>query len=134
MNTKIWLSGTAILLGLAGIAASFLPHEILEALGISPTGATPVIIQLLGALLFAFAIANWTARGSAIGGIYNRPLAAGNLTHFTIGALTLMQAALARGDNWFLTGAALVYLVLAIGSARIFFSRGTGPARDPKPN
>ncbi|HEX8618771.1 MAG TPA: hypothetical protein VF911_14400, partial [Thermoanaerobaculia bacterium] len=96
MNTKILLTLSAVVMGAMGIAASFAPHEILHSFGSAATGVLPLLVQLLGASLFGLAMANWLARGSLIGGIYNRPLAVGNLAHFTIGALALLRAPMAE--------------------------------------
>ena len=51
------------------------------------------MLQIMGALYFSFAMINWMAKGAIIGGIYNKPLAIGNFTHFFIGALALIKAA-----------------------------------------
>ena len=119
INTRLLLSASAVVLGIAGIAASFLPREILRALAIEPAGLVPVLVQLLGAALFAFAMVNWTARGSLIGGIYNRAVALGNLTHFVVGGLALAKAALSQGGVVWVMAA--VYLVFAIGFTMVFF-------------
>ena len=122
MNTKVLLSTSALVMGIAGIAGSFLPDELLRVLGVAPVVAVTVIVQLLAALLFAFAMVNWTARGSLIGGIYNRPVALGNLTHFVIGALALLKAAMTAGPHRaILAIAAAVYVLFAVGFALLFF-------------
>jgi len=121
VNTKLLLSASAVVLGVAGIAASFLPQELLRAADVESTALLPVFIQLLGALWFAFAMVNWTARGSLIGGIYNRAVAIGNLTHFVIGSFALVKGAMATQDSrlWILT---IVYAIFAIAFALLFFS------------
>lgn len=121
VNTKLLLAVSAVVLGAAGIAGSFAPAEIAEAAGLPPTGGLPVVIQLLAALWFAFAMVNWTARGSLIGGIYNRPIAIGNLTHWTIGALALAKF-IAAGERrpLFLIATAL-YLLFALAFAAVLF-------------
>lgn len=117
------------LLAAGGLAGSFLPQELLAAVGIAPTGLLPVLVQLLGAALFAFALANWTARGSLFGGIYNRPLAMANLAHFTIGAPALVKAALRTTSGGVLWPLALAYAVFAAGFALVFFrSPASGPS------
>lgn len=121
MNTKLLLSTSAVVMAAAGIAGSFLPHELLRAANIEPASALPLLVQLLGALLFAFAMVNWTARGSLIGGIYNRPVAIGNLTRFVIGALALIKHAAAQRGGAVVWGVALVYLVFAVAFAAVFF-------------
>jgi hypothetical protein len=118
MNTKILLSVSALVMGAAGIAGSFAPHEILRAAGIAPSGMLPLLVQLLAAMLFALAMVNWTARGSLIGGIYNRPIAIGNMTHFTVGALALIKATMSGQGNVVLT---VVYAAFAIAFAMVFF-------------
>lgn len=128
MNTKLLLSLSAIVMGAAGIAGTFMPQELLNWVGAAPGGVLPVVVQILSALLFAFAMVNWTARGSLLGGIYNRPVAIGNLAHFTIGALAVTKAAMVvRHDSilWFI---ALVYCVFAFGFAVVFF-RSPAPTR-----
>lgn len=121
MNTKLVLGASAVAMGAAGIAGTFLPQELLIALGVQPSGLLPVLVQLLAALLFSFAMVNWTARGSLIGGIYNRPVALGNLTHFVIGALALTKAAIAMRGNAIVWGAAFVYIVFAVAFTAVFF-------------
>jgi hypothetical protein len=128
MNTKLLLAASAIVLGMAGIAASFLPHELLRALDVPAGAATSVLVQLLGALLFAFAMVNWMARGSLIGGIYNRPVAIGNLTHFVIGALALVKAIPAAGpQRTTIAIAAAIYALFAIAFGAVFMRSPVAP-------
>lgn len=126
MNTKLLLGASAIVLGAAGIAGTFAPHELLSAFGIAPAGALPVMVQLLAAVLFGFAMLNWAAKGSLIGGIYNRPVAIGNLTHFVIGALASVKAIVGGQTNRVLIGVAVVYVVFAGGFAVVFFRSPVG--------
>jgi hypothetical protein len=111
MSTKLILSASAMAMGAAGVAGTFAPHEVLRALGMPATGFAPLLMQLLAASLFAFAMMNWLARGSLIGGIYNRPLAVGNVAHFTIGALALVKGSMAGEGNVIVTA---VYVAFAI--------------------
>lgn len=122
MNTKLLMTLSALIMGLAGITLSFLPHELLDYLGkTTDTGLDPLILQVLGALYFAFAMVNWTAKANLIGGIYARPIAIGNLTHFTIGALALIKGYFADHRMPVLI-AALIYTAFAILFAIIFFT------------
>ena len=114
MKTKLLLTASAIVMGVAGIAGLFAPAEIARMSGLAPLSAVAVLIQLLAALLFAFAMVNWMARGSLIGGIYNRPIAMGNVTHFVIGALTLVKAVAAGERRLAVVIAAAVYVVFAL--------------------
>jgi hypothetical protein len=124
VNTKLLLSASALAMGLAGIAASFAPAEIAAALGLAG-GA--LVVQLLGALLFGFAMVNWLARGSLLGGIYNRPVAVGNLAHFLIGALALLKAIGAGERRTMFLVAAAVYAIFAIGFAMALFRSPVQP-------
>ena len=87
MPTKLILTSSAILLGLTGIIFTFAPHEVLLFMN-WPTQAS-ILIQIIGALYFGFAMINWMSKANLIGGIYNRPLAVGNMTHFVVAALAL---------------------------------------------
>lgn len=124
MNTKFLMTASAVVLGLAGVGGLFLPHELLLSIGVTPAGLLPTIIQILGALFLAFAMTNWMARESAIGGIYNRPLAVGNLTHFAVGAITFIKLLLAKNTAPLVIGAAVVYALFAAGFAAVTFGKG----------
>jgi hypothetical protein len=120
MNTKLLMTVSALIMGLTGIMLSFLPHEVLSFLnGSAGTALDPLIIQLLGALYFAFAMVNWMAKGALIGGIYARPIAIGNFTHFTIGALALVKGY--GSASSFVLGVSIVYIALAILFGIVFF-------------
>ena len=121
MNTRLLLASSAVVMGVAGIAASFLPQELLGLLGTEPAGALVLLIQLFGALLLAFSMVNWTAKGAAMGGIYGRPIALGNLTHFMIGALALLKGALSGATDPLIIGAGVVYIGFAIAFGFAFF-------------
>ena len=91
MKTKLLMTSSAVFFGIIGILLSFLPNEIAEYLSVEPTIITILFLQILGALYLGFGILNWTAKGTLIGGIYNRPIALGNLMHFVVGAITLVK-------------------------------------------
>jgi len=91
MKTKLLMTSSAVFFGIIGILLSFLPNEIAEYLSVEPTSITILFLQILGALYLGFGILNWTAKGTLIGGIYNRPIALGNLMHFVVGAITLVK-------------------------------------------
>lgn len=99
MKTGAVMTGSAVYLGVTGIATSFLPHEILGYFGSRAEGALPLIVQVAGAAMFGFAMVNWLARGSLIGGIYNRAVAVGNVAHFVMGALALMRGVTIFGST-----------------------------------
>jgi hypothetical protein len=114
LNTRLLMLVTSILLGLAGIVASFAPQELLAALQVPVTHPLPVVIQLMGALYLAFAFTNWVAKDGIIGGIYARPISLGNFAHFTVGALTLVKYQLFDRATALLFVLLIVYAVFAL--------------------
>jgi hypothetical protein len=120
MNTRILMATSAIFMGIAGAAGLFLPHEIVAALGAPATGILPALVQLHAAILFGFAMINWMAKDSLIGGIYNRPVAVGNTAHFVVGAITLLK--LVVGDPTApIVAATVIYVIFAIGFGMLMF-------------
>jgi len=118
MNTKLLLTTSALLMAAGGLCLQFAPHEVLTYGGNPAIGITPVLVQLLGALYLGFALLNWMSKAVLMGGIYARPLAIGNLAHFTVGALTLLRYASTTpkaGGIWALTlGYALLALLFGV--------------------
>ncbi len=121
MNTKLLMTASALTMGVAGIVLSFLPQEILSLLNPTGAGLNVFVLQILGALYFGFAMVNWTAKANLIGGIYARPIAIGNLTHFIIGALALLKGYFSSHDKTVLI-AALIYTVFAGAFGFVFFT------------
>lgn len=113
MNTKYLMTASSIILGITGIALSFLPQEISTLLHAHTTTTLTVILQLLGALYFGFAMLNWHAKDSLLGGIYGRPIIVGNMTHFVVGALALLKL-LPQTNQILIWVAAIVYAVFAV--------------------
>lgn len=128
MNTRLLMAASSVTMAVAGLAASFAPTELLTVLKVGVAAPLPVMIQLLGALYVAFAIANWTAKDSLIGGIYARPLALGNFLHFGAGALALAKHEWAAGYHDPLVSALVVYTLFALGFGWLIFGRGAACA------
>jgi hypothetical protein len=121
MNTKLLMTINSIIMGLAGILLTFMPDEIIKYVTItSGTKLDVLMLQLLGALYFGFAMINWTAKANLIGGIYSRPVAIGNLIHFTVGALALLKG-YSSGYPLIIQVATIIYTVFAILFAIVFF-------------
>ncbi|MDB5135859.1 MAG: rane protein [Mucilaginibacter sp.] len=122
MNTKLLMILSALFMAAIGISLTFLPNEIANSTGIGPSKTLQLVLQISGALYFAFAMLNWMAKGSIIGGIYNKPIATANFTHFVIGALALIKTLL--NDHslpypiWVLAG---VYSIFAVVFGVVFF-------------
>ncbi|MCC8410594.1 hypothetical protein LJ707_16745 [Mucilaginibacter sp. UR6-1] len=122
MNTKLIMTVAAVFLAAMGFALSFAADEIIKVLGGTPTETQMLCLQLLGAMYYAFALLNWMAKGAIIGGIYNRPVAIGNFTHFVMGSIVLTRAVLTN-DTMPASIAVLagLYVVLAVLFAFITF-------------
>lgn len=122
MNTKLVMTLSAAVLGLAGITLTFLPVEILTGLAISPSKPQEYLLQIIGALYFGFAMLNWMTKSSLIGGIYNRPVAVANFTHFVIVALALVKGVLSNPNlPVSILTAAIIYSIFAVLFGIILF-------------
>jgi len=114
MNTKLLMTISSLLLALAGIFALFAPDVLLTLCGAPTADPLSTLIQLMGALYFSMAMMNWTAKDSAIGGIYARPVSIANFSQFLIGTLLLAKVVLSSGFNLAITLLLVVYAIFAI--------------------
>ncbi len=115
MNTKSLMTLSAMILALIGISLILLPNEILDYLELSVSDTLELLMQIIGSFYFAFAILNWMSKGSIIGGIYNRPIAMANLTHFVIAGLALIKGVLANPSlSYVIWSIAIIYSIFAI--------------------
>lgn len=112
---------SALVMGILGILLTFLPMEVGATLEVANNFGVATMLQLFGALYFAFAMLNWTARANLIGGIYGRPIAIGNLTHFVMGTLAAGKAYYSSGVMLLLP-IAILYFVFAALFTLIFFT------------
>jgi len=115
MNTKSLMTLSAMILALIGISLIFLPNEILDYLELSVSETLQLLMQIIGSLYFALAILNWMSKGSLIGGIYGRPIAMANLTHFVIAGFALIKGILANPSlSYLIWSIAIIYSIFAI--------------------
>lgn len=121
MNTKLLMISSAILMGVIGLALTFLPHELAEMLNLPVEGWSILILQVLGAQYVAFAMVNWMAKSNLIGGIYSKPVAIGNFVHFMISSLALIKGAVA-GEVWLYWMVTGVYAIFTLAFGYISFS------------
>jgi Na+-driven multidrug efflux pump len=122
MNTKLLMTTSALVMGIAGIALTFAPDDILGLFNPHDQSVLDkLVLQIIGALYFAFAMVNWTARANLIGGIYGRPIAIGNFTHFVVGALALMKGYASVDINIILLPA-IFYVAFAVLFGIVFFT------------
>ena len=123
MNTKIVMTLSALFLAIIGILLSFLPNEIMTYLNVEPNIITLLFLKILSALYLGFGILNWMAKGSIIGGIYNRPIAIGNLMHFGVGAIALIKIiSNIEIHSKIMISLTVLYVIFALLFAYVFYN------------
>jgi hypothetical protein len=120
MSTKLLMIFSALFMAALGLAATFMPQEIVASLG-GGSRTIPLLVQILGALYLGFAMLNWMAKESLIGGIYARPVSMGNFLHFTVGAITLVKAVAVGERAILILVCAAIYAVFAVGFGAVVF-------------
>jgi len=123
LNTKLLMSASAIFLAIMGLLFSFLPQEIIIYLGVDANVFSILFLQILGSLYLGFGILNWIAKGSLIGGIYNKPVAIGNFMHFLVGAITLVKVVFENHMHpEILISLTIIYVIFALSFAYVFMN------------
>ena len=121
MNTKLLMTASAITLLAGGIVLTFIPMEILNSFGVEATKPLQILVQITGALYFAFGMQNWMTKSNLMGGIYSRPIVVSNLTHFLIAGLALIKGLISNpslpGLVWII---GIVYTIFAISFGIVF--------------
>jgi hypothetical protein len=115
------MTTSAFTLGILGISLSFLPKEIAQYLTADNNIISILFLQLLGALYLGFSMMNWMAKGSIIGGIYNKPIAIGNFMHYGVGVLALIKiiSSIELHREIFIV-LTIIYAVFALSFAYVF--------------
>lgn len=124
--TKLLMIASTLFLGLMGLGVSFIPQEILTYFDVPASGPVVLLVEMLGALYMGFALLNWMARANLIGGIYSRPVAAGNFIYFMMASIILVKEALTTSSTAAVVSLALVNVVFAVSFGYLLF--GDGPA------
>ena len=122
MNARPLMIGSALILAALGLAASFVPRELLMFLDARPDPLPVLFVQITGGLYLGFAMLNWMAREGLIGGVYGRPVAAGHFMHFTVVALALLKALIAGPRPPVVIAGATLYWVLAVAFVRVLLT------------
>jgi len=123
MNTKTLLTTSSIVLGLIGLALSFIPEETLTFIDVESSSTITILMQILGALYLGFAMMNWMAKDALFGGIYNKPMTIGNFMHFGVGALVLIKAVIRiEHTPESIIALTIIYSIFALGFAYVFFT------------
>ena len=126
MNTKLLMIVSAMVMAALGLTASFVPREILIAIGSRPEALEVLLVQITGALYLGFAMLNWMARGTLMGGIYGRPVAFGNFMHFMVVALAMLKALTSGPRPPIVIVGAAMYWVLCVGFGRVLLTPPRG--------
>ena len=121
LNTRVVMAASSLVLLIGGVVCLFLPTEALSVLGFPAQSA--VVGQMIGALYLGFAAANWTARGSMIGGIYARPLSVANFVHFVVGGTVLAKGITGSTLNFAYLAVTLGYAVFAVLFVLVLYGR-----------
>lgn len=121
LKTKWLLSSSAGMMGLLGLAGTFIPEEISIILGIAPTPITLILLQIIGGLYLGFAMLNWFTRSALMGGIYNKPVVLGNLMHCVVVFFALLRQ-LAEHFHFFLAIVTIIYLGYAVWFTKVMRS------------
>lgn len=122
MQTRLLMSISALFMAALGLLASFLSQEILGYYHANGQGLAVVLIQAIGALYLGFAILNWMARASLIGGIYSKPVALGNFLHFAVLAVVLLKLLAAGSALPEIMAGAAIYTALAVWFGLVVFT------------
>ncbi len=121
MLSRLLMTASAVLMGLAGIALTFAPELLAGLFDVSAEPAVLLIGQVLGALYFALAMLNWMLKDSVIGGIYNRPALVTNLSHFVIAGLAILRYVSAVNASTVLWAVVAIYALFGIGFGVLLF-------------
>ena len=121
MNTRVLMGGSAVIMALLGVAASFGPEELLTAAGVGAPEGLKLLVQVMGALYLGFAVLNWMSKDSVIGGIYARPTTMANFLHFFSGGMAILKVASREPGQAAFWALAIVYGVFAVGFGLVAF-------------
>jgi hypothetical protein len=122
MNTKILMTLSGYFMFVAGVILSFFPQEALKMLGETASPVTLIVLQITGALYFGFGMLNKMAKGSIMGGIYNRPIAMGNFMHFLVAGIALLKSTSVFNNSPYIWTAAVIYTSFAIAFGLVVFT------------
>ena len=82
--------------------------------------------RVMGAMYLGLSALNWMSRGFITGGIYGRPLTIANVTHFVVGAIALIKAAIASQFMAEISLMAAIYSALAAWFGFVLLAHPSG--------
>ena len=112
---------SAVIYFAAALPLLFAPEEVLTFAGAAHSILDMTLLQVIGSAVFGFAMLNWLNRYARVGGIFGRPIVAGNLAHAGTAALVLGRVASRASFSSVLTVALVLYGFLALAFGLKFF-------------
>lgn len=122
IGTRWLMIAAALWTGALGVGALFLPQELLAHGRVEARTMPVLVVQAAGSLYLGFAMLDWMARGNPIGGIYSRPVAVANFTHFAVGAIILVKLVAKGSAVPMLMVFAMVYFLFALSFGKILLA------------
>ena len=116
---------SAVIYFAAALPLLFAPEEVLTFAGAAPSILDMTLLQVIGSAIFGFAMLNWLNRYARVGGIFGRPIVAGNLAHAGTAALLLGRVASRASFSSLLTVVLVLYGFLALAFGFRFFVQPT---------
>lgn len=108
----------------------FAPEEVLVFAGAPASILDRTLLQIIGSAIFGFAMLNWLNRYGRVGGIFGRPVVAGNLAHAGTAGLLLANVARRGAFSTPVIVALLVYGSLAFAFGFAFVRPAAEAGRD----
>ena len=112
---------SAVIYFAAALPLLFAPEELLTVAGVSTSILDMTLLQIIGSGIFGFAMLNWLNRYARVGGIFGRPVVAGNLAHAGTAALLLGRIGGRTSFSTLLTVGLVLYGSLALAFGFAFF-------------
>lgn len=122
MTTRLLMLTSSLFLAFIGITLSFFLQETASFFTKNAEPFTALLLQLTGGLYLGFALLNYMAKGVLLGGIYNRPIAMANFTHFLVTGLALLKGSAALQNPTVYWAISLLYLLFALSFGLVTFT------------
>lgn len=123
VRTKWFISASAAVYAFCGFVLLFLPQEFFTHSVVAANAVNVLIAQILGAALLGLAAANWTARGSLLGGIYGRAIVNGNFCFAFISSMITIRALFSGDAPIWLWSLAAVSVLFALSFGYLLFGK-----------
>ena len=122
MKLSIWMTLTAVLAGIFGLAFVFVPAQLLAYYGITAGAPLELIGGFFGSALIGFAVMAWWAR-SAADSEARKALVLGFLVANFVGFIVALMGQLRGVQNALGWSTVAIFLILALGFAYFQFQK-----------